>query len=323
MPQTGQVRLWSFPERINSPERAGIRIDHGIQTGQEVSPFYDPMIAKVIAYGDNRAEAIRRLASAVQDTQLLGMNNNKLFLQNVLRHKVFGAGEATTAFIEQHFSRDASVDQKQPSAATLAKAAMLYFQRGIEIGQDKNFHWSRATAQSYVYKLEFDGQSNVVKLTEREHHFEIEAELVVGEADAEKVNTVLEFVSLDESTCVFIENGVRETLSFAFDGKTLYLDDGTGHFILEDVTHQPAAAAGGAGSGQVKASMDGAIVEVLVKEGDSVEVGQTLVVLEAMKMEHPLKAGISGTVTAISCEAGQQVKSKQLLVSVEGESGDE
>jgi len=323
MPQTGQVRLWSCPERINSPERAGVRMDHGIQTGQEVSPFYDPMIAKVIAYGDNRGEAIRRLASAVQDTQLLGMNNNKLFLQNVLRHEVFGAGEATTAFIEQHFSADVSMDQKVPSAATLAKAAMLYFQRGIAKSQDKNFHWSRASAQSYVYKLAFDGQINVVKLTENEHHFEIETELVAGEVGAEQESTALDFVSLDENSCVFIENGVRETLSFAFDGKTLYLDDGTGHFILEDVTHQPAAAVGGAGSGQVKASMDGAIVEVLVKEGDSIEAGQTLVVLEAMKMEHPLKAGISGTVKTVSCEAGQQVKSKQLLISVEGESGDE
>ena len=304
MPQTGQVRLWNFPER------AGIRMDHGIQSGQEVSPFYDPMIAKVIAYGDNRAEAIRRLASAVQDTQLLGMNNNKLFLQNVLRHKVFAAGFATTAFIEQHFSADASMDQKQPSNATLAKAALLYFQRGINAGQDKNFHWSRAVAQNYVYKLEFDGQSTVVTLSEKEHHFEI----TVGED-----RSVLEFVSLDKNCCVFVERGVRETLHYAFDDKTLYLDDGTGHFIIEDATHRPATAAGSAGSGQAKASMDGVIVEVLVKEGDSVEVGQTLVVLEAMKMEHPIKAGISGTVATISCETGQQVKSKQLLVTVEGE----
>jgi len=309
MPQTGQVRLWDYPER------AGIRMDHGIQTGQKISPFYDPMIAKVIAYGDNRGEAIRRLASAVQDTQLLGMNNNKLFLQNVLRHDVFGAGEATTAFIEQHFKVDASMDQKQPGNATLAKAAMLFFQRSINTGQDKNYHWSRATAQSYVYKLEFDGQSHVVNLSETEHHFEI----VTGEAGSEQTSTELELVSVHDNHCVFIENGVRQTLSFAFDDKTLYLDDGTGHFILEDTTQQPAAAAGGSGSGQVKASMDGAIVDVLVKEGDTVEAGQTLVVLEAMKMEHPLKAGISGVVTAISCAAGQQVKSKQLLASVEAE----
>ncbi|NIB44878.1 acetyl/propionyl/methylcrotonyl-CoA carboxylase subunit alpha [Pseudomaricurvus alkylphenolicus] len=309
MPQTGQVRLWDYPER------AGIRMDHGIQTGQEVSPFYDPMIAKVIAYGDNRAEAIRRLASAVQDTQLLGMNNNKLFLQNVLRHEVFGAGEATTAFIEQHFSSDVSMDQKEPSAATLARAAMLYFQRSIEAGQDVKFHWSRSTPQSYAYKLEFDGKATTVNLSESEHQFEIS----VVKDGADEESTSLQFISQDENTCVFIENGVRETLNFAFDNNTLYLDDGTGHFILEDVTHQPAAAAGGAGSGQVKASMDGAIAEVLVQEGDTVEAGQTLVVLEAMKMEHPLKAGISGTVTAVSCEAGQQVKSKQLLISVEGE----
>ncbi len=304
MPQTGTIRLWDYPERT------GIRMDHGIQTGQSVSPFYDPMIAKVIAYGDNRSEAIRRLASAVQDTQLLGMNNNKLFLQNVLRHDVFGAGEATTAFIEQHFSTDVSMDQKQPSAATLAKAALLYFQRAINAGQDKNFHWSRAIAQSYVYTLAFDGQPHVVTLSEKEHHFEIN----IGED-----STVIEFVSLDKNHCVYVENGVRETLHFAFDDKTLYLDDGTGHFVIEDATHQPAAAAGGAGSGQAKASMDGVIVEVLVKEGDTVEAGQTLVVLEAMKMEHPIKAGISGTVNTINCEAGQQVKSKQLLAMVEGE----
>ena len=114
-----------------------------------------------------------------------------------------------------------------------------------------------------------------------------------------------------------MDNGVRETLHFAFDDKTLYLDDSSGHFILEDVTHKPAAAVAGAGSGQVKASMDGAIVDVLVKAGDVVSAGQTLVVLEAMKMEHPLKAGISGKVASVSCSAGHQVKSKQILATIE------
>lgn len=311
MPQTGRIRLWGCPERTGKAE-SGIRMDHGIQTGQEVSPFYDPMIAKVIAFGDNRAEAIRRLASAVQDTQLLGVNNNKLFLQNVLRHDVFCKGEATTAFIEQHFNSDPSMELKQPSNATLAKAALLFFQRSRNEGEDSKTRWGRAVAQSYVYKLEFDGRSNTVTLTENENCFEV----MVGEAGAEPQSTILELVSLDEHCCVYSEAGVRETLHFVFDEKTLYLDDGTGHFILSDVTHQPAASIDGAGSGQIKASMDGAIVEVLVNEGDSVAAGQTLVVLEAMKMEHPLKAGINGTVATLSCEAGQQVKSRQLLVTV-------
>ncbi|MGB2046006.1 MAG: biotin/lipoyl-containing protein, partial [Porticoccaceae bacterium] len=305
MPQTGQVRLWHYPQR------AGIRMDHGIQAGQDVSPFYDPMIAKVIAYGDNRTEAIRRLASAVQDTQLLGMNNNKLFLQNVLRHKVFGQGEATTAFIEQHFSADISMDQKQPSNATLAKAAMLYFQQAE---QGTSHNWSRASDESYVYQLDFDGQTYTVNLSKTAQGFNI---------TVSDESTCLEFISQTDNSCVFMENGVRETMHFAFDDKTLYLDDGSGHFIISDITHQPAVAAGGAGSGQVKASMDGAIVEVMAKEGDRVEAGQTLIVLEAMKMEHALKAGISGVVTAVSCEAGQQVKSKQLLATIAEEQSDD
>ena len=99
-------------------------------------------------------------------------------------------------------------------------------------------------------------------------------------------------------------------------GEQVYIDDGRGHFVFDNITHRPAEAAGGAGSGQIKASMDGAIVEVLVKEGDQVEAGQTIVVLEAMKMEHQLKSGISGTVNSINTQAGQQVKTKQLLASI-------
>lgn len=306
MPQTGKVRQWKIPQRD------GIRMDHGIQEGQVVSPHYDPMIAKVIAYGDNRAEAIRRLASAVQDTQLLGMNNNKLFLKNVLRHAVFGAGEATTAFIEQHFTSDVSMDQKTPSTLTLAKAAVLYFRHAVG-NSPESFLLKRPTSKGYNYKLDFDGKTTDVSLSESGTGFDV----TVGEV----VETV-ELVSMSNGQALMINSGVRESVAYSLDNKTLYLDDGSGHFILEDVTHKPADAAGGAGSGQVKASMDGAIVDVLVAEGDSVEAGQTLVVLEAMKMEHPLKAGVAGIVKNIGCSAGQQVKSKQLLVTVEAPAED-
>ena len=304
MPQTGTVRLWHYPTR------AGLRVDHGIHPGQEVSPFYDPMLAKIIAFGESRPEAIRRLASAVQDTQLLGINNNKLFLQNVLRNEVFERGDATTAFIEQFFISDVSMDQKAPSSATLAHAALLLLHHGVDIKRDRTSDWHNPAAAATSYRLAFDGDIQTVSITDRDGHFEI----VTG---AERF--ILNLVSIDESECVYVENRVRETMRFAFAGNILYLDDGTGHFILEDVTYQPAKTVGGAGNGQVKAAMDGAIVDVLVREGDTVEAGQTVVVLEAMKMEHALKAGISGTVTAVSCEVGQQVKSRQLLATVEGE----
>ena len=284
-------------------------MDHGIQTDQAVGPHYDPMLAKVIAYGENRSEAIRRLASAVQDTQLLGLNNNKLFLQNVLRHPVFGAGEATTAFIEQHFSADVSMSQKHPSEVSLAKAALVLFLSSQANSGASG--WQRSAVPAYRYQLAFEGEAKTVTLQQLgERKFTLE----VGES-----SFTLEAVALEEQSLVLIDGGVRQKLHFARDNTSLYLDDGNGHFVLDDVTQQPTSAGGGAGGGQVKANMDGAIVEVLVQAGDTVNVGQTLVVLESMKMEHPLKAAIDGVVESISCEAGQQVKTKQLLITVAGE----
>ena len=302
MPQTGTVRLWNYPQR------QGIRMDHGIQIGQEITPFYDPMIAKVIAHGESRSEAIRRIASAVQDTQLLGVNNNKLFLQNVLRNEVFGAGNATTAFIEQQFMADASMDQKTPSAVTLAKAATIYLSLSCQENRVVAASWSMAVPPRYSYQLEYDGKTTQIYVSNSGDVFNAQ----IGDEDLS-----LKLVSMRENQCVLLHEDVQETLCFAIDGNTLYLDDGTGHFILDDVTQRPAEAAGLAGGGLIKASMDGAIVNVMVVEGESVVTGQTLVILEAMKMEHALKAGRDGKVTKINCEAGQQVKTKQLLITVE------
>ncbi len=303
LPQTGQVQLWDYPRRD------GVRVDHGIAEAQLVSPFYDPMIAKVIAWGENRDDACRKLASAVQDSVLLGVNNNKLFLQNILRHPEFVAGHATTAFIEQHFQTDVSMEQTGPGACTLAIAALLHFVSGFDGTQG----WRNPERASYNYRLDFQGQSSAVRLRQSGQCFE-------AEVGAERV--ALDVLSIDGSCAILVINGVRQRIHFALLGSMLYLDDGCGHFGLEDVTQAPVAAVAGEGSGEIRASMDGAIVAVLVSVGDSVEAGQTLVVLEAMKMEQPLKTGIAGTVEALSTRVGDQVKSKQLLALVTGSESD-
>ncbi len=300
MPQTGTVMQWRLPER------AGIRIDHGIREGQVVSPHYDPMLAKIIAWGEDRGEALRRLASAVQDTSLLGLNNNKFFLQNILRHPVFSAGEATTAFIEEHFSSDVSMDLKQPSALTLAQAALVYFQRGLAEHAAAN-EWRRSAPKSYVYSLRCEGERYRLALSDDSGSIKV---TVADDA------ICLRVVEYQQTRCVVERDGIRETVRFAFNGDELFIDDGSGHFQFSNETHLPAAGAAGVGSGQIKASMDGAIIAVNVAPGDTVSVGQTLVVLEAMKMEHPLKATVAGVVESVSCEVGQQVKTRQLLVVV-------
>lgn len=301
MPQTGRVRLWDFPERT------GVRMDHGLQTGQVISPHYDPMLAKVIAFGDTRTQAIRRLASAVQDTQLLGVNNNKCFLHNLLRHRVFQAGQATTAFIEQHFGDDTSVVDTTPNTEVIAKAAALFYQRSCDHSA-QGFEFSRATSKGYVYTLDVNGEATKVTLSLINNGFSV---------GVDNVTITLQLLSMSKFNATFMVNGIRHSVALCFAADSLYIDDGSGHFMFDDITHKPVAGASGVGSGEVKASMDGAVVDVLVAEGERVSAGQTLVVLEAMKMEHPLKSGIDGVVKVVSCRAGLQVKTKQLLVTVE------
>ncbi|WP_288362255.1 acetyl-CoA carboxylase biotin carboxylase subunit [uncultured Spongiibacter sp.] len=298
-PQTGEILLWE------PPHRAGLRIDHGVRCGQLVSSHYDPMIAKVIAYGDDRTDAIRRLGPGIQDLGLLGVNSNKHFLQNLLRHPVFAEGGATTAFIEQHFNQDPSLDDSGPGAGSLARAAVLFFSTDQASRGEQN-QWPRPSRQSYVYSLSLGEEVHIVRLFRNGKSFKCS----VGENSVE-----LELLKFEENRCFFSENGVRESLRYTRRGETLALDDGNGHFLLRDVSHAPAAARGRRG-GDIKASMDGAIVAVLIAEGDLVESGQTLILLEAMKMEHTLKAGAAGRVAAVSCSVGQQVKTNQLLVSI-------
>ena len=118
LPQTGTVAAWR-----PSPQ---VRVDTGIVEGQEISPFYDPMVAKVIAHGRNREEARRRLLRGLEDTVLLGLPNNRGFLLDVLRHPAFAEGTATTAFIAEHFP---DLQRPRPDAAARALAAVLLYRR--------------------------------------------------------------------------------------------------------------------------------------------------------------------------------------------------
>lgn len=112
-------------------------------------------------------------------------------------------------------------------------------------------------------------------------------------------------------------NGIRRRIAYHQQAERLWLFGPNGNLELLDVTHEPASGQAGASSGTVEAPMDGAIVDVLVSEGERVGKGQLLVVLEAMKMEHPLKAGIDGIIRRVQVIKGDQVKSRQLLVEVE------
>ena len=303
MPQTGHVLGWHVPLRD------GVRTDHSIMTGQVVSPHYDPMLAKIIAHGPDRATAVRRLASAVQDTVLLGVNHNKLFLQNILRHPVFLAGAATTAFIGQDFANDASLADTRPGIGSFAHAALLYFIRSGG-GQAP---WHSAAARQYRYKIQYAGKEHDCELTQKDDIFTIS----MGAKSISLTPAKPTLAEQTPDTCCFVVNGVRKRCMYAFDGPVLHLDDGCGHFSFTDVTHAPAASVAAAGNGHLTAPMDGAVIDVRAADGDIVKAGETLIVMEAMKMEHALKASVSGKVSGLSVTKGAQVKTKQILALIQ------
>ncbi|MFZ6046507.1 geranyl-CoA carboxylase subunit apha [Pseudomonas sp. CR3202] len=308
LPQTGEVLRWE------ASELEGIRIDHGLVEGQAVTPFYDPMLAKVIAWGATRDEARRKLARAVEDCVLLGVKGNQRFLANLLRHPQFADGEANTAFIADSFGADPSLSPQPASPAELAIAAALLYQASATTSAHQGglAGWRSAGNAPWRLVLRQGEQKQAVELVVQDTGQQPRLLARVGDAQI-----ALRLLSADGRWAVVELDGIRRRVAYHQRASQLWLYGRNGNLELQDVTHAPADGQGGAGSGTVKAPMDGAIVEVLVSEGERVGKGQLLVVLEAMKMEHPLKAGVDGVIRRVQVTAGDQVKSRQLLVEVE------
>jgi geranyl-CoA carboxylase alpha subunit len=307
LPQTGQVLRWE-PALLD-----GIRIDHGLLEGQTIGPFYDPMLAKIIAYGATRDEVRRKLVRAVEDCVLLGVNGNQRFLANLLKHPEFAAGKATTAFIAEQFAADPSLSPQPPAASELAVAAALFYQQSAiaRAHQSGLAGWRNAGSAPWRFVLEQG---------ERQHSVELAVladgaqPSLLAKVDGQSVS--LKLLAGDGRWATLQLDGIRRRLAYHLKGGKLWLYGHDGNLQFTDITHLPVSSAAGAGCGSVKAPMDGAIVEVLVEEGSPVSKGQLLLVLEAMKMEHSLKASIDGVVRRISVSKGEQVKNRQLLVEI-------
>ncbi|MBS7691651.1 acetyl/propionyl/methylcrotonyl-CoA carboxylase subunit alpha [Pseudomonas lalucatii] len=308
LPQTGQVLRWE------TPQLDGIRIDHGLLEGQAVSPFYDPMLAKLIAHGATREEARRKLLRAVEDCVLLGVGGNQRFLANLLKHPEFVAGNASTAFIDRHFADDPSLSPQAPSSAELASAAALLYQASALAAAHQGglAGWRNAGNAPWRLLLQQGERRFAVALSVLESGTRPGFAARVGDEELR-----LRLLAADGRWASLELDGIRRRLAYHQDGARLWLYGQGGNLELLDISQQPAGAAEGAASGTLKAPMDGAIVEVLVSEGERVAKGQLLLVLEAMKMEHPVKARLDGKVRRVEVCRGDQVKSRQPLIEIE------
>ncbi|MEC9083300.1 MAG: biotin/lipoyl-containing protein, partial [Pseudomonadota bacterium] len=296
-PQTGTLH------EFTPAEGEGLRFDSGVRSGDVVSPHYDPMLAKVIAWGQNRDEARRRLIRALEDTTVFGVTTNRHFLSRIIADDTFGAGEATTAFLQQAFKNDPSLAPQPLTIRELALSACA-----LSLGQSAQKGWSNAPATVMPMKLEARDETVELLVWHSGH------KLLVAHGEE---HYELQLQSQEPGLLCIIDNGVRQRCQYHRSGDSLYLQAFGRSWCVRDITHQPAQGALGTGSGKVQATMDGAIIDVLVAEGDQVEQGQTLVILEAMKMEHPVKADRTGTVGQLLARKGDQVKRGQLLADVQ------
>ncbi|MNM17980.1 Acetyl-/propionyl-coenzyme A carboxylase alpha chain [compost metagenome] len=296
LPQTGQVLRWKPTILPN------VRIDHGMLATDEVSPFYDPMVAKVIAYGKTREDAIRLLARAVDDCVLLGVNSNKQFLVNLLRHPVVVAGDTNTAFIQQHFQDDSSLHSQVLSLEILAIAAALFSQnKGTAV-------WQTGLGVPLPLKLKYDDQQIQLQLSSVNNTFTVQL------CDQ---TVCIEVIEKTDEQLTYVVDGIRRRVQYVLDGDQLYLDRDNGNVSIRNVTYAAPETADVAGDGKIRAPMDGAVINILVNKGDQVVKGQTLLVLEAMKIQQQIRSDVDGVVEDILGQQGQQVKKRQMLFSIQ------
>ena len=310
MPRTGQIALWQ-------PAVAeGVRFDAGVQSGQEISPFYDPMIAKVIAWGEDRETARHRLVEALKDCLLFGSTTNRRFLIDVLQRETFALGKATTAFIDEEFSEDDLAEDFGGFREAAISAVIMYnLERHVAFDASEGvtpelLNWSSGGALLSRYILEV-GEENI--------------DLLVSPRGDNKYNVRsgdqfvdLEVLSLaDNKARVWLEDRRQQVGYLMQEPGVLHASFEGRNLIFRNQIAFAASAAEQAGGGRVTAQMHGAVLEVFVATGDTVKRGDRLAVVEAMKMQHDILAEIDGIVQDVATSVGSQVAADDLLVEIE------
>ena len=313
LPASGPVDLWAPASGV------GVRIDDGISTGQAISPFYDPMVAKVIGYGPTREAARLRLIGALKETVLFGTPSNKDFLIQCLEKQSFIDGAATTAFIGEEFSAD-DLDAAPVSFLDSAVAATLelclenkaHFQRSLLVSCELK-NWTIASAMVSRKQYQFVGITHDLSISPINSSADT---YHVADTAAEQ-SAVIQVISMQDNKAVVLFDGVKLVAQFMQRqrGQMYCSIQGRGAFF-KDLIILDGVVDDAEGGGRVIAPMHGLLLEVMVSAGDDVVKGQTLAVLEAMKMHYEILAEVDGTVEEVSAVAGSQVAVDDVLIEI-------
>ena len=315
LPQSGRLAAFEVPHDVAFGPllRPGVRLDSGVETGSEVGVHYDPMLAKVISWAPTRTGAALALASALARARLHGLTTNRDLLVRVLRSDAFLAGETDTAFLDRHGLDVLAAPLVGPEqarlhalAAALAGAALRRAAAPVLAGLPSG--WRNNPTQPQ--RTAFD-EGTVSYLLGRDG--------LVADVDGVPLDAALrsvEVVGPGRVRVVLDQDGLAVPVDVHVEGDTCWADSaygGTTHVELPRFPPPTSTAA----PGSLTATMPGTVTRVAVAQGDGVEAGQVLLVLEAMKMEHPLAAPTAGVVAALHVEVGQQVETGAVLAVVE------
>lgn len=306
LPSTGPVALWQPP--LNA------RVDSGIETGGEISPFYDSMVAKIIAHGETRDEALVKLKQALFETALIGPKNNRDFLIDALGHGTFIKGEATTAFIKEVYGEDG---YSAPPLADLdiIKGAVCQYFLGLERAAaaalpmpHELLGWGSIGALKSIFIYAAGDDRRRVSFTAKPDYLTAELESQTYEVSCQRLS--------DNQLELVIDREKTQIIYAATSPINISLVTPTRSYSLINTAGGLSSGADAGGGGTVRAPMHGQLLEILVSAGEPVKKGDKIAVLEAMKMQHEILAEIDGDVISIDAKAGTQIAADDLIMEI-------
>ncbi|MEM8937235.1 MAG: biotin/lipoyl-containing protein, partial [Pseudomonadota bacterium] len=317
-PSVGTLTTLRLPDHI-------ARIDSGVEEGQEITPYYDPMISKVITHAGTREEALGRMRQALSETYVAGLETNAAFLYKLAAQPEFIAGDVSTRFIDDH---NDDLFHRAPADHAVWATAALWRKGQAEIRDDspwaslRGFRLNRPRKE--VIWLEDDGEAALLTLEEQVHGFAASLERKSAAAlrrEGQLPEAPISFSFSGEiapSGEVRLEIDGRKLTTFVashLEGLRIWI----GASAYDVRSPDPLAGSSGQSQaeGSLTAPMPGVVTVLSAAPGDSVKAGDPLLVMEAMKMEHTIKAPQDGVVVAYKFAAGDQVKDGDLLVDFE------
>jgi 3-methylcrotonyl-CoA carboxylase alpha subunit len=323
LPSIGRITHWRMP-----PAAADVRVDTGFREGDDVSPFYDPLLAKVIAWGKDREHARATLLRALDRCEVTGVTTNVAFLERVVAHDAFASGRLDTGLIDAHRDVLLAPTSAAPRRALIAAAIADYhaIERAARAtaarSTDAHSPWDRTDAW-------WNGTSThriAVTLADAagEHTVTIKPNADGSLAFGGDVDAITVHATAHEGRLHITPRRDGGTEADAGYGATVVREGDVLHVFspgararLTRVDRLAHADDDSDHTGHLAAPMSGTIVAVLVKPGDAVDKGVPLVVLEAMKMEHTIAAPAAGIVVAVNCAVGERVAEGADVVDIE------